>query len=348
MANIPKTMRAVGLNEHLPIDNPSSLLDLVIDVPTISGREILVQIKANGVNPADYKLRREPGEFTAPKVLGFDAAGVVAAVGPDVTLFKVGDEVYYVGPFTGLGANAEYQAVDERLVALKPSSLTFAEAAALPVTTLTAYDSIFYRLGVSKADPRVTSPTKKAVLILNGSGGVGSIAIQLLKELTDVTVIASASRPQSSAWVTELGADHVVNHAEDIPKQLAAIGIPQVDYILVFTDLPPHFTTIAEVIKPQGKICAITPITEDLPFQNLFFKSITFVWETLATRMILDVDDRIVHHRVLTEVRELVDAKRLRSIVGEDFGVINAANLKKAHAALEGGHVVGKIVLSGF
>ncbi|KAF0728256.1 hypothetical protein Ae201684_013907 [Aphanomyces euteiches] len=331
MTNIPKTMRAVGFHEPLPIDNPSSLLDLVIDVPTIAGREVLVQIKAIAVNPVDYKLRREPGEFTAPKVLGFDAAGVVVAVGPDATLFKVGDEMYYVGGVT---------------MARAPSIKL--EAAGLPLTTLTAYDSTFYRLGVSKKGPTVTSPAKKSVLILNGTGGVGSIAIQLLKELTDVTVIASASRPESSAWVTELGADHVVNHAEDIPKQLAAIGIPQVDYNLVFTDLPPHFTTIAEVIKPQGKICAITPITEDLAFQNLFFKSATFVWETLATRLVLDVDDRIVHHRVLTEVRELVDAKRLRSIVGEDFGEINAANLKKAHAALEGGHVVGKIVLSGF
>ncbi|CAK4708268.1 unnamed protein product [Aphanomyces euteiches] len=175
MTNIPKTMRAVGFHEPLPIDNPSSLLDLVIDVPTIAGREVLVQIKAIAVNPVDYKLRREPGEFTAPKVLGFDAAGVVVAVGPDATLFK---------------------------------------------------DSTFYRPGVSKKGPTVTSPTKKSVLILNGSGGVGSIAIQLLKELTDVTVIASASRPESSAWVMDLGADHVVNHKDDIPKQLKAIGIP--------------------------------------------------------------------------------------------------------------------------
>ncbi|CAK5002350.1 unnamed protein product [Aphanomyces euteiches] len=185
MTNIPKTMRAVGFHEPLPIDNPSSLLDLVIDVPTIAGREVLVQIKAIAVNPVDYKLRREPGEFTAPKVLGFDAAGVVVAVGPDATLFKVGDEMYYVGG-----------------------------------------DSTFYRPGVSKKGPTVTSPTKKSVLILNGSGGVGSIAIQLLKELTDVTVIASASRPESSAWVMDLGADHVVNHKDDIPKQLKAIGIP--------------------------------------------------------------------------------------------------------------------------
>ncbi|CAK4636486.1 unnamed protein product [Aphanomyces euteiches] len=312
MPENPKTMRAVGFNEPLPIDHPSSLLDVVVDVPTISGREILVQIKANAVNPVDFKLRLKPVNFTSPpKILGLDASGVVA-VGPDVTLFR--RSVLYVWT-------------------LKPSSLSFGDAAALPLTTMTAYDSIFIRLGVSKKD----LVANKSVLILNGSGGVGSIAIQLLKELTE-----------SSAWVTQLGADHVVNHAEDIPKQLAAAGIPQVDYILVFTELPPYFDAIVQVIKPQGKICAITPIKDNLPFQNLFFKSVTFVWETLATRHMLDTDDLIVHHHVLTEVRDLVDAKRLRSIVGENLGVINAANLKKAHAALEGRRVVGKLVLTGF
>ncbi|CAK4405600.1 unnamed protein product, partial [Aphanomyces euteiches] len=218
---------------------------------------------------------------------------------------------------------------------LKPSSLSFGDAAALPLTTMTAYDSIFIRLGVSKKD----LVANKSVLILNGSGGVGSIAIQLLKELTDVTVIMT---------VTSLQLHHVVNHAEDIPKQLAAAGIPQVDYILVFTELPPYFDAIVQVIKPQGKICAITPIKDNLPFQNLFFKSVTFVWETLTTRHMLDTDDLIVHRHVLTEVRDLVDAKRLRSIVVENLGVINAANLKKAHAALEGRRVVGKLVLTGF
>ncbi|CAK4138691.1 unnamed protein product [Aphanomyces euteiches] len=214
-------MRAVGFHEPLPIDNPSSLLDLVVDVPTIFGREILVEIKTIAVNPFEYKLRLHPGKFTAPKILGFDAASVVAALGPGVSLFKVGDEVYYMGGATGHGSNAEYQAVDERLVALKPTSLSFPEAAGF------AYDSIFNRLGVSKNDPAVNKPaTKKSVLILNGAGGVGSIAIQLLKELTDATVVATASRPQSSVWVAQLGADYVVNHGEDIPQQLAAIGIP--------------------------------------------------------------------------------------------------------------------------
>ncbi|CAK4138695.1 unnamed protein product [Aphanomyces euteiches] len=308
-------MRAVGFNEPLPIDHPSSLLDVVVDVPTISGREILVQIKANAVNPVDFKPRLKPVNFTSPpKILGLDASGVVVAVGLDVTLFR--RSVLYVWT-------------------LKPSSLSFGDAAALPLTTMTAYDSIFIRLGVSKKD----LVANKSVLILNGSGGVGSIAIQLLKELTDVTVIMT---------VTSLQLHHVVNHAEDIPKQLAAAGIPQVDYILVFTELPPYFDAIVQVIKPQGKICAITPIKDNLPFQNLFFKSVTFVWETLTTRHMLDTDDLIVHRHVLTEVRDLVDAKRLRSIVVENLGVINAANLKKAHAALEGRRVVGKLVLTGF
>ncbi|KAH9083129.1 hypothetical protein Ae201684P_014027 [Aphanomyces euteiches] len=324
MSNIPNTMRAVGSHEPLPIDNPSSLVDLVLDVPTISGRELLVQIKAVAVNPADCKFRLQPGELTARGFLVLTLRGVLWQW------------------------NAEYQAVDERLVALKPSSLSFGEAAGLPATTLTAYDSIFNRLEVSKKDPSVDQLDAKSALIINGAGGVGSMVIQLLKELTDVTVIATASRPKSSAWVTDLGADHAVNHNEDIPEQLQAIGIPQVDYILVFTDLPQYFDAIVEVIKPYGKICAINPFTENLPFQDLFMKSVTFVWECMATRFAYATEDLMVHHRILSDVGALVDSKRVRSIVGEDVGVINAANLKKAHAMVEAGHVVGKLVLTGF
>ncbi|CAK4096306.1 unnamed protein product [Aphanomyces euteiches] len=312
-------MRAVGFHEPLPIDDPCSLLDLVVDVPTASGRELLIQVKANAVNPIDYKKRREPVHFTSPedrtgpRVLGFDASGVVVAVGPDATLFKVGDEVYFAGPIVGLGSNAEYQAVDERV-----------------------------------KDPSVNKPASQSVLVLNGAGGVGSIAIQLLKEMTDLTVIATASRPQSSAWLTELGADYVVNHAEDIPKQLAAIGHPHVDYILAYTELVPHFDAIAEVIKPRGKICAISPNDDNIPIQKLFLKSAGFYWLALGTRSIFNTGDLDEHHRILDEVSALVDAKRIRSIVGKDLGIMNAENLKMAHAALEGGHVIGKLVLTGF
>ncbi|KAF0691249.1 Aste57867_17481 [Aphanomyces stellatus] len=348
-SSIPTTMRAVGLHAHLPIEYPSSLVDLQVDVPAITGRDLLVQVKAISVNPVDYKLRAHGEPLTSPKILGYDAAGVVVAVGPDASLFKVGDEVFYAGTWTRQGTNAEYHAVDERIVGRKPASLSFTDAAALPLTSLTAYEALFHRLGVPQTDNTTSSSTKKkSVLILNGSGGVGSIAIQLAKHLTDLTVIATASRPQSTAWVRELGADHVVNHTQDIPSQLKALGHAEVDYVLVFSDLPPHFDAIAEVIKPQGKICGITSFTEPLPFSKFFLKSVTFVFELMFTRAVFATDDIEEQHRILNHVSALVDAKHLRTTVGQEIGAINAANLKTAHAALEAGRTVGKLVLTGF
>ncbi|KAH9083135.1 hypothetical protein Ae201684P_014033 [Aphanomyces euteiches] len=244
MSAIPKTMRAVSFTDYLPIEDPSSLVDVTVDVPTVSGHDLLVRIEAVAVNPADASARsnRQFFEHIATKnkrrILGYDAAGVVVAVGSDVTLFKVGDEVYYSGSFVREGSNAEYQAVDERVVGHKPKSLNFTDAASLPLTANTAYEALFHRLEI----PQKT-PSKKSVLVINGAGGCGSISIQLLKALTDFTVIATASRPESTAWVKELGADHVVNHAEDIPKQLAAIGFPEVDYILVNTSAPSSVPT---------------------------------------------------------------------------------------------------------
>ncbi|RLO00873.1 hypothetical protein DYB28_006890 [Aphanomyces astaci] len=304
-------------------------------------------------NPLDCKIRRTSGKVPhwSPKVLDYDVAGVVFAVEPDASVFKVGDDVFYAGTWTRNGTNAEYHAVDERIVGRKPAFLSFADAAALPLTSITAWEALFHRLGVPTSSAgAATHSTKKnaSVLILNGAGGVGSIAIQLAKQLTDLTVIATASRPESEAWVKDLGADHVVNHRGDIVSQLSALGFPQVDYILVFTDLPPHFDTIIEVIKPQGKICAIASFQDNLPFQKLFAKSVTFVWELMFTRAVFNTEDIIEQHRLLNQVSALVDAKRLRTTVGKTFGTINAANLKLAHAALEAGTVVGKVVLSGF
>ncbi|KAF0728088.1 hypothetical protein Ae201684P_013774 [Aphanomyces euteiches] len=311
MTNIPKTMRTVGFHEPLPIDNPSFLLDLVIDVPTISGREILVQIKA--VNPVDYKLRREPGALTAPKVLGFDAAGVVVvAVGPDATLFKVGDEVYYVGGVTGHGSNAEYQAVNERLAALKPSSLTFSEATG-------------------------TSPTK-SILILNGAGGVGSSAIQLVKELTDVTFIATASWPQSSAC----GRNSVLTALSTTPTTFLRRLWPLGSRKSTTCTSSRISLDISTLFKPQGKICAINANEADLPFQKLFFQSITFVWKNIITRPIGGSQRTLAHFEASDH------AKRFQSTVGQELGDINAGNLRKAHAALEDGHVKGWIALAGF
>ncbi|CAK4695254.1 unnamed protein product [Aphanomyces euteiches] len=321
-------MRAVRFNVDVPIDDASSFEDIVVPVPSVSGHDILVQVKAVSVNPLDVLLRTSPPFFKAVvtenkhKVLGYDAAGVVVAVGADASLFKVGDEVYYAGTHVRGGTNAEYHVVDERIVGHKPKSLIPAK-----------------------------SEYKKSVLVLNGAGGVGSIAIQLIKELTDVTVIATASRPQSSKWVKELGADFIVNHAQDIPSQLKDIGFPQVDYVLAYTELVPYLDTIADVIKPQGKLCSVSPPAPGMTSEKLdklFTKSVTIVWEVMFTRPLFTTDDIEEQHRLLNHVSELIDAKKVRSIVGENLGLINAVNLKKAHAALESHRVVGKLVLSGF
>ncbi|CAK4625061.1 hypothetical protein LEN26_013006 [Aphanomyces euteiches] len=265
--------------------------------------------------------------------------------GSDVSLFKVGDEVYYAGSLARKGSYAEYQAVDERIVGHKPKSLSFADAASLPLTALTVYEALFHHLAIPQKTP---TTTKKSVLILNGAGGVGSIAIQLLKTLTDVTIIATASRPQSTAWGKELGADHVVNHAGDIPTQLKDIGIPQVDYILNNTYIEPYFDAIVEVTKPLGKISSIIPPLENLPLQYLFYKSVIINWECMFTRSLYTTDDIVEQHRLLNHVSELVDAKKIRSTATDSLGKINAENLKKGHAAIETGRSVGKMVLAGF
>ncbi|KAG9407093.1 hypothetical protein AC1031_001735 [Aphanomyces cochlioides] len=329
MSSIPSTMKAVQFNGNVPTSDVTSFVDIVVPVPTASGRDILVQVKAVSVNLVDVLLRKTPPLYqllateSKHRILGYDAAGVVVAVGPEASLFKVGDEVYYAGTWSVTG-----------------KSLSFEDAAGLPLTALTAYESIVYRLQVRQ---KSAEKSNKSILILNGAGGVGSIAIQLLKALTDVTIIASASRPQSSEWVKELGADHV-----DIPSQLAAIGIPEVNYVLANTELGPYFEAVEKVIKPDGKICLIAPPPESLPFQRLFFKNVTFSLEAMFSRSPETMDDPLEYHRILDHVRELVDAKKIRTIVGENVGAINAANLRKAHTALESRRVIGKLVLSGF
>ncbi|CAK4244587.1 unnamed protein product, partial [Aphanomyces euteiches] len=346
MSAIPATMRAVGFNDNLPIDHPDSLLDITVDVPTVSGHDILVQVKAISVNLIDAKLRGNRDFFrmlatqNPRQILGYDAAGVVVAVGSDVSLFKVGDEVYYAGSWVRQGTNAEYHAVDERIVGHKPTSLSFTDAAALPLTTLTAYEALFHHLNVPQKPS--TPSSNKTILVLNGAGGVGSVGIQLLKELTDVTVIASASRPESTAWVKQLGADYIVNHAQDMPSQLAALGVPQVDYMLVNTELEPLFDAVEAMIKPLGKICCILPLVDKVALDKLFYKSVTLVWELMFARPMHSTDDMVEQHRLLNHVSELVDAKRIHTTVNDHLGLIYAANLKKAHAMLESHRVVGK------
>lgn len=335
-------MKAVALTRYLPIDNPESLLDVELPAPVATGRDLLVAVKAISVNPADYKARSpKPQVEAAPRVLGWDAAGVVAAVGPEVGLFAVGDEVYYAGSIERPGCNSELHLVDERIVGKKPKTLGFAEAAALPLTTLTAWEALFDRLGVSK----IGGDAGKSVLVIGGAGGVGSIAIQIAKRLAGLTVIATASRPESSAWVRDLGADTVIDHRRPLADELRG---REVDYILCLTEASPYFPAFADIIKPQGKICMIVRTDAPLPLGALMRKSVTVAWELMFTRSAFGTPDMIEQHRHLNAAAELVDRGVLRTTLHERYGTIDAANLRRAHAALESGRTMGKIVLEGF
>ncbi|OWJ60147.1 zinc-binding alcohol dehydrogenase family protein [Paraburkholderia caledonica] len=338
-------MKAVGLYRYLPIDQDEALIDVDIPKPEATGRDLLVKVEAISVNPVDTKVRAPKDTVEkAPRVLGWDAAGTVVAAGPDVTLFKVGDPVFYAGSITRPGANSEFHLVDERIVGRKPASLDFTHAAALPLTAITAWEVLFDRLGVSPQGVH----EGRTVLIFGGAGGVGSIGIQLAKQLAKLTVIATASRPESAKWATELGADHVVDHFGDMPAQLKKLGIEQVDYVLMFNDTDKNFPIAAELIKPQGGICTIVENSKPVPVELLKAKSAAFHWEFMFTRSMFGTPDMIEQHKLLTEVARLVDAGTLRTTVGQHLGAINAANLRRAHALLEEGRAIGKLVLTGF
>ncbi|WP_413987978.1 zinc-binding alcohol dehydrogenase family protein [Labrys okinawensis] len=337
-------MKAIGYYSSLPITAVDSLVDLDIPAPLPRPRDLLVRIKAISVNPVDVKVRAgaKPADGQA-RVIGWDAAGVVEAVGPDVNLFKVGDEVFYAGTLNRPGSNAELQAVDERLVGRKPASLSFEQAAALPLTTVTAWELLFDRLGVPPGD----TTYKGTLLIINGAGGVGSILTQIARQLTGLTVIATASRPETTAWVKEMGAHHVIDHHKPLPESLKALGIPEVDYVASLTSTQQNLPAIVEILRPQGRLGVIDdPETLDIaPFKR---KSLSVHWEMMFTRSIYETPDMIAQHELLNRVSGLVDQGVLRTTLKENFGTINAANLKAAHASVESGKAVGKSVLAGF
>jgi zinc-binding alcohol dehydrogenase family protein len=338
-------MKAVGLYRYLPIDQTEALVDVDIPKPEATGRDLLVKVEAISVNPVDTKVRapKDTVEKT-PRVLGWDAAGTVAAVGPDVTLFKVGDPVFYAGSITRPGANSEFHLVDERIVGRKPASLDFTHAAALPLTAITAWEALFDRLGVSPQG----ADAGRTVLIFGGAGGVGSIGIQLAKQLAKLKVIATASRPESAKWATELGADHTVDHFGDIPAQLKKLGIEQVDYVLMFNDTDKNFPVAAQIIKPQGGICTIVENSGPVPVELLKAKSAALHWEFMFTRSMFGTPDMIEQHKLLSEVARLIDAGTLTTTLGRNLGKIDAANLREAHRLLEEGRSIGKLVLTGF
>jgi zinc-binding alcohol dehydrogenase family protein len=336
-------MRAVGYKHSRPIDQADSLIDLEIEKPTAQGRDLLVEVKAVSVNPVDTKVRkRADPKGGAPKILGYDAAGVVAAVGSDAKLFKPGDEVFYAGSILRQGTDAEYHLVDERIVGAKPKTLDFAAAAALPLTSITAWEMLFDRLAV----PR-DGAEGRSLLIVGGAGGVGSIAIQLARHLTKLTIITSASRPETVAWCKELGAHHVIDHSKPMAAQLEAIGHRFVDYVFGVNASDQHYDTIVEIIAPQGKLGMIDdPGMFDA--NKLKGKSASLHWESMFTRSSFQTADMEAQHRLLSEVAKLVDTGVIRTTLAETLGTINAANLKRAHALIESGRARGKLVLAGF
>ncbi|MBY3126213.1 zinc-binding alcohol dehydrogenase family protein [Rhizobium laguerreae] len=337
-------MRAVAYKTPQPISAETSLIDVELPMPEPRGHDLLVEIKAVSVNPVDVKVRAHSappaGEF---KVLGWDAAGIVKAVGADVTLFKPGDEVFYSGVISRPGSNAEFHLVDERIVGTKPRSLDFAAAAALPLTSITAYEALFDRLKVQDA----VSGAGRSILVIGGAGGVGSIAIQIARVLTDLTVIATASRPETQDWVKELGAHHVVDHSRPIAPQVAALGIGAPGFIFSTTNTDSHIGDIVEAIAPQGRFVLIDdPKTLDImPFKR---KAVSVHWELMFTRPLYGTPDMIEQHKLLNRISELVDAGKIRTTLSEIVGPINAANLKTVHAMVESGRMKGKAVLAGF
>lgn len=335
-------MKAIGYKENLPIENEQSLQDIEQEMPEAGGRDLLVEVKAISVNPADYKIRQS----TAPKdsewkVLGLDAAGIVKEVGDKVTLFKPGENVFYAGDATRSGSNAEYQLVDERIVGKKPDSLSYDEAAALPLTTLTAWELLFDRMHVDKDDPN------KSILVIGAAGGVGSILVQLVKQLTKLTLIGTASRDVTKSWLQDLGADHIINHRNKLSEEFAEYDLSEADYVIGLNATEQHLDEIVKVIKPQGKFGFIdNPETLNvMPFQQ---KAISIHLEAMSARSMFQTEDMIEQHHILNEAAKLIDEGVIKTTVGEHFGTINAENLRKAHALLESHKARGKIVLEGF
>lgn len=336
-------MKAIGY-QQAQASAAGSLHDITLPDPVAGGHELLVEIKAISVNPVDTKVRANmhppAGEW---KVLGWDAAGVVRAVGPDVTLFKPGDRVWYAGDISRQGTNAELHLVDERIVGYMPKSLDFAQAAALPLTSITAWEMLFDRLGLKQGK----EPSNDRLLIIGASGGVGSIMTQLAHQLTAATVIGTASRLETQAWVRELGAQHVIDHSRSLVEELKQIGIDSVSHIVSLNSTDQHFEQIVEVIAPQGKFGLIDdPAPIDV--NKLKRKSVSLHWELMFTRSLFATDDMIAQHHLLNEMATLVDAGVVRTTLAEHFGCINAANLMRAHALLQSGKSRGKIVLEGF
>ncbi|WHS59832.1 zinc-binding alcohol dehydrogenase family protein [Pseudomonas sp. G2-4] len=337
-------MKAIAYYHSLPITDPQSLQDIELPEPVAGPRDLLVQVRAISVNPVDTKVRQNvQPEDGAAKVLGWDVAGVVKAVGPEVTLFKAGDKVFYAGSIARAGGNSELHVVDERIVGHMPKTLGFAEAAALPLTAITAWELLFERLHIQEDQ----SDQGQSLLIVGAAGGVGSILTQLASQLTGLKVIGTASRAQTQDWVRGLGADLVIDHSRPLSEVLKEAGQPQVTHVASLTQTDQHLDQLVEALAPQGKLALIDD-PKALDVTTLKRKSLSLHWEFMYTRSLFETADMIEQHKLLNRVAALVDAGTLKTTVGEHFGTINAENLRRAHGLLESGKSKGKIVLEGF
>ena len=337
-------MKAIAYQDNLPIDHADALVDITLPDPVATGHDLLVEVQAVSVNPVDVKVRAgstpAAGEW---KVLGWDAAGIVKAVGPDVTLFRPGDRVWYAGSIARAGSNGELQLVDERIAGRMPQSLDFGAAAALPLTSLTAWELLFDRLEV----PTDERGEGKTLLVIGAAGGVGSILVQLARQLTRLTVVGTASRPETRDWVLKHGAHHVIDHGKPLADEIRRAGLGAPDYVISLTHTEQHFDQIVELIAPQGKFGLIDdPAPIDV--RKFKRKAVSLHWELMFTRSLFSTPDMIRQHEILNHVAELIDAGTIRSTANENFGRIDAANLKRAHALIESNRAQGKIVLAGF
>ena len=342
-------MKAVGYIRSLPINDPDSLTDFELPQPIASGRDLLVKVKAIAVNPVDYKIRQRvsPAEGDY-KVLGWDAVGEVVATGEAATQFTPGDLVFYAGDLNRQGSNAEYQLVDERLVGTKPKSLSDAEAAALPLTSITAWEMLFEHLTLQQQSPDSTNKSDEVILVVGAAGGVGSILLQLAKAITGATIIATASRESSQAWVKKLGADHVVDHTQPLQPQIEALGIGPVTHVASLNRTDSYFESYTELLAPFGRIAMIDDPAEPLDVMKMKPKSLSLHIEFMFARSMFKAVDMNEQSRLLNRVSDLIDQGYIQTTVGKNLGTINADNLKAAHEELESGRSIGKIVLQGF
>lgn len=335
-------MRAVGYKESLPAEDPSSLLDITVDDPVPGANDLLVKVKAVAVNPVDTKIRMRMAPESGHKIIGWDAVGEAVSAGDKVTGFKTGDRVWYAGDLTRPGCNAQLQTVDYRIVGKAPENLDDTQAAALPLTSITAWEILFDRLQVDKPSPH----NKRTLLIIGGAGGVGSLLIQLAAQLTDVTVIATASRAESQQWVKALGADHVINHYDDLAEQIESVGASPVTDVACLTHSEQYFAQCMKLMAPQGRFCLIDDPSESIDITLMKQKSISLHWEFMFTRSMFTTADMIKQQELLNHIAKMVEKGQIRSTLGKSFGEMNANNLRKAHQALESQKTIGKIALT--